>query len=318
MTYPQSQGDVNTGIIVREIAKLINFQSALNEVDELVADGSAEITLRNGYQLNIRAKPDADPKVMRRVRRADSRHIRSLADILTPGTPSSIKREPDGSTLLQVNLDEVNLWGVRDSEVQDRMKIAIDKEKVGYLPEVKLLGIGSSGIYEVAEDYAIDIDYHSIKRTLTYEEKLHHESLAKNDSGNKAPHLTRLTARKGFQFDRASIPRVFWAIISKDDLSNVPPLFHDILYRFAGEIPDGFAEPATRFSRSEADNLFGYLMERCGVVPWRSRLAVQAVRYFASFAWIPSEVGITSDDHPWEENKDFPGEIVIQEFDGSF
>jgi hypothetical protein len=101
----------------------------------------------------------------------------------------------------------------------------------------------------------------------------------------RVPHLCTITARKGFQFDRASIPRIFWVIISKDDLSNVPPLFHDLLYRYAGKLPNQFVDPFITFSREEADHLFYHLMERSGVVSWRLHIAYQAVTRFSSFAW---------------------------------
>jgi hypothetical protein len=101
----------------------------------------------------------------------------------------------------------------------------------------------------------------------------------------RVPHLATVTAKKGFQFDRASIPRIFWVIISKDDLSNVPPLFHDLLYRFGGKLPKDCVSPFTEFTRNEADYLFYHLMERSGVTSWRLQVAYQTVRQFSSFAW---------------------------------
>ena len=77
----------------------------------------------------------------------------------------------------------------------------------------------------------------------------------------------------------------FWVIISKDDLSNVPPLFHDLLYRNGGNLPKKQADPYRIFKRKEADDLFLELMQQSGVKWWRCDLAYQAVRKFAKFAW---------------------------------
>jgi hypothetical protein len=166
--------------------------------------------------------------------------------------------------------------------IDERIKFATKKKQVGYLPEVKLVGIGATGIYEVIEDYLYSLDYFSIGRTLDYETKKQYESQTVK---NQIPHLCTITVPKGFQFDRASIPRLFWIFISKDDLSNVPPMFHDLLYRFGGVLPDSYVSPYTTFSRLETDYLFKHLMERCGVKPWRLFCAYQAVRNFATFAW---------------------------------
>jgi hypothetical protein len=41
-----------------------------------------------------------------------------------------------------------------------------------------------------------------------------------------------ITAWKDFTHDRASIPSIFWVMgLDKDALTNVAPLFHDLLYR---------------------------------------------------------------------------------------
>ena len=95
----------------------------------------------------------------------------------------------------------------------------------------------------------------------------------------------KITAWKGFRYDRASIPRIFWVIIDKDSLSNVAPLFHDLLYRHGGELPQERVTPYRTFSRLETDNLFRELMGKCGVGAVRRELAYRAVRNFSGFAW---------------------------------
>ena len=94
-----------------------------------------------------------------------------------------------------------------------------------------------------------------------------------------------ITVPKGFIYDRASIPRVFWVLIDKDSLSNVAPLFHDYLYRNGGELPANQVSPYRKFSREETDELFLELMTKCGVNKWRREAAYQAVRRGAMLAW---------------------------------
>jgi hypothetical protein len=115
--------------------------------------------------------------------------------------------------------------------------------------------VGATADYDVAEDYIYD--------SGTY----------------------KITAWKGFRYDRASIPRIFWVIIDKDSLSNVAPLFHDLLYRHGGVLPADRVTPYRKFSRVEVDNLFRELMGKCGVSPLRRELAYRAVRNFSGFAW---------------------------------
>jgi hypothetical protein len=98
-----------------------------------------------------------------------------------------------------------------------------------------------------------------------------------------------ITAKEGFVFDLASVPRFLWALISSFDLSLVAPLYHDLLYRNGGVLPEGQLEPAENpqhvFSRLETDNILYELMEKAGVTWWKRQAAYRAVRTFAGFAW---------------------------------
>ena len=122
-------------------------------------------------------------------------------------------------------------------------------------PGVKVMQVGASADYEVVEDYT----YH----------------------GNGY----QITAWRGFTYDRASIPRIFWVIIDKDSLSNVAPLFHDLLYRHGGVLPQDRVSPFRSFTRDQTDDLFKELMGKCGVDRIRQELAYQAVHRFAGPAW---------------------------------
>lgn len=122
-------------------------------------------------------------------------------------------------------------------------------------PGVEVKQIGNTPIYEVTKDYSY------------------------------AYKGSNITVPKGFRYDRASIPRVFWVVIDKDSLSNVAPLFHDLLYRFGGVLETKLVVPYRRFSRDEADNLFYELMGKCGVEEWRRSAAYEAVHTFAKSHW---------------------------------
>jgi hypothetical protein len=99
---------------------------------------------------------------------------------------------------------------------------------------------------------------------------------------------TTITVPKGFVYDRASIPRLFWLAIDKDSLSNVAPMFHDLLYRYGGKLERldrRLVKPYKEFTKDEADDLFYELMGKCGVIDWRRNAAYLAVHTFASSHW---------------------------------
>ena len=97
-----------------------------------------------------------------------------------------------------------------------------------------------------------------------------------------------ITVKSGYKTDLASIPRIFWALISSFELSLAAPIFHDLIYRSAGEValPDGEVAPVGKiFTRAEADNIFLELMTRAKISYWKRNVAYLAVHYFAEFAW---------------------------------
>jgi hypothetical protein len=95
-----------------------------------------------------------------------------------------------------------------------------------------------------------------------------------------------LTAKKGFSFDLASVPRPLWWLIAPNELSILAPLFHDLLYGFGGRLPDeSYVRPYRTFTRRETDDLFLYLMEVEGVARWRRLAAYSAVRAAGALSW---------------------------------
>jgi hypothetical protein len=155
-------------------------------------------------------------------------------------------------TLLNYNLSTLD---ITDEYIDQKIFEAFSKSDSGTLPGVKVRQIGATKNYEVVEDYTYKSGTYSI------------------------------TVPKGFIYDRASIPRVFWVLIDKDSLSNVAPLFHDLLYRNGGALPTNQVSPYRKFSREETDDLFLELMTKSGVNKWRREAAYQAVRRGAGLAW---------------------------------
>ena len=135
------------------------------------------------------------------------------------------------------------------------IKIFSRTTKAGSLESVKVRQLGATADYEVVEDYSYDA------------------------SGYK------ITVPKGFVYDRASIPGIFWVIMDQDSLSNVAPLFHDFLYRNGGKLDKKYVVPYRTFSREETDSLFSELMAKSGVVEWRRKAAYKAVRNFSEKYW---------------------------------
>jgi hypothetical protein len=102
----------------------------------------------------------------------------------------------------------------------------------------------------------------------------------------RATHHT-LTAPANYETDLASIPRVFWSILAPEELSLAAPLFHDLIYRCAGSLPEESLNPfdGKVFERKEADDLFLELMKKAKIPRWKRTTAYLAVRGFAAFAW---------------------------------
>ena len=155
-------------------------------------------------------------------------------------------------TVLEIDLSKIE---VSDEYIEKKFAAASSKNRPAACPAVDLRQVRATPIYEVVTDCVYD-------------------------SGGY-----RMIAWQGFKFDRASIPRAFWAIIDKDSLSNTAPLFHDLLYSHAGELPANRVSPYKKFTRDEADELFKILMQRCGVNSLRVELAYRAVKYFAKSSW---------------------------------
>jgi len=85
---------------------------------------------------------------------------------------------------------------------------------------------------------------------------------------------------KGFVFDFASVPRLFWNLISPTQLGDVGPVKHDWKYK------KGIG------TREAADKQFLRDMEADGVKWWRRQAAYRAVRMFGGKNWNSGDVVI--------------------------
>jgi hypothetical protein len=273
---------METEELKRQFAELDSlWSSSPNELDVRLDDrGESIIVTRSHYDYNIDVSipPDEEPQPSSPYRDCEpydengSIAVGQGYDALVSGQ----MRSPFQSVEEVMKID-IGGAEIPEGYISQRMTLMVDSELAGRLPEVKLIGKGATGIYEVVEDYSYPIDYCSIGRGVPSNDLRFRDQ--------PAPHLCTVTVKAGFQFDRATIPRVFWILISKDDLSNVAPLFHDLLYRFEGKLHPDWVEPYTTFTRREADNLFFHMMAKSGVTSWRLHVAYQAVCHFSAFAW---------------------------------
>ncbi len=178
---------------------------------------------------------------------------------VAPASTATVEDSSKGSTSKTVNVDllsvDVSKLEIPDKYIDDKIQAMSKQSMCGSLPGVKLIQLGASRNYQVIDDYLYDAG--------TY----------------------KMTVGKGFVYDRASMPRIFWVLIDKDSLGNVAPLIHDLLYRSGGALPKNQVSPYRKFSRKDADDLLLEIMTKCGVTKGRREAAYQAVRTFAGSSW---------------------------------
>ncbi|HEX7072188.1 MAG TPA: DUF1353 domain-containing protein [Rhodothermales bacterium] len=105
----------------------------------------------------------------------------------------------------------------------------------------------------------------------------------------------RIYIHAGFQFDGASVPAVARMFVERDGLQRAAALPHDLIYRHRGRLPLGHHQwvdggmwrdvVVYRWSRKDADRLFGRIMREAGVKRSVRRAAYLAVRAFGWWAW---------------------------------
>jgi len=85
---------------------------------------------------------------------------------------------------------------------------------------------------------------------------------------------------KGFVTDFASIPRLFWNIISPTQLGDVGPIKHDHTYRTGNG------------TRAAADKQFLADMAADGIGWWKRHTAYRLVRMFGGRSWNSGDITI--------------------------
>lgn len=208
------------------------------------------ITPKNTSELEYRMEevdriPDKDIRVK-------LTKIKSSSADKTVDYKLKVELKANKGILLDVNLSELE----KEAQIEAILTKPIKKTTMcGEIASVSIAQIGATREYSVEAEYIYDRVNHKIK------------------------------VPKGFIYDRASIPRILWLLISPDDLGNVAPLLHDYLYRSGGKLPNDHVDPYRTYDRLEADDLFLEAMTKCGVDKWRREAAYQAVRLASEFAW---------------------------------
>jgi hypothetical protein len=97
---------------------------------------------------------------------------------------------------------------------------------------------------------------------------------------------TWLLAYRGFRYDYASNIRPLWWFLAPHECGEIAPLFHDLLYRYRGVLPNGLVDPYRKYTRAEADLLFFDAM-RFEQVPmdFRRNCAYPVLRLVGRRAW---------------------------------
>ncbi|MEM0952421.1 MAG: DUF1353 domain-containing protein [Cyanobacteria bacterium P01_H01_bin.74] len=99
--------------------------------------------------------------------------------------------------------------------------------------------------------------------------------------------LTRLICPAGFNYDKASVPRLLWSLARPDGPWEAASLFHDRFYQFKGNLPvgdcqvyhDGDWENMTApWTRKHVDQLFLEMGKLAGINRWIALKYYLAVR----------------------------------------
>ncbi len=89
-----------------------------------------------------------------------------------------------------------------------------------------------------------------------------------------------------FYYDLSSVPRLFWWLVAPFELTMVGPLVHDFIYRNRGNSSlFSVNNNHQQISRSEADDIFNFIMQKEGIHPVRRIIAYYAVRLFGWLSW---------------------------------
>lgn len=114
--------------------------------------------------------------------------------------------------------------------------------------------------------------------------------------GDPAEVLNRIEIKKGFRWDGASVPKVFWRLgFTPDGPHRAAALVHDLLYIYKGKLPESmflarYAEvdwhsQSGGFNRRDADRMFGKLMKEAQIPSFYRAVMFWFVRIFGWMYW---------------------------------
>lgn len=89
----------------------------------------------------------------------------------------------------------------------------------------------------------------------------------------KYPSEEIITVPEGFITDFASVPRIFWPIISPIDVHGKAAVVHDYCYYYA------------IYSKQQTDLIFYESLQVLKVAPWKAWCMYNGVRTGAGYAW---------------------------------
>jgi hypothetical protein len=96
-----------------------------------------------------------------------------------------------------------------------------------------------------------------------------------------------IKAKKGFEWDGATIPRSLWSIIGyyPTGIMLAASLWHDLIYVKKGLIYNLYEEKEEFISRKHCDQLFYAHMLKSGVDKKAAKTMYQTIRVFGRFFW---------------------------------
>src|SRR5687768_1244054 len=160
-----------------------------NELDiSLDGDGKSIIVTRNRFDYDIDMSADTDCSPDSNPALTDFEAYGETTTLPISGSYEAVRisgqiRSPFQSAepVMRIDLTDVK---VSDEFVYKRMTLLRDPVSNNRLADVKLMGLGVTGIYEVVEDYSYPVDYCSIGREMPFEVRERNRS-----NRNAVPHL---------------------------------------------------------------------------------------------------------------------------------
>ena len=217
------------------------------------------------------------------------KHIEELNERVAAGETVNVSMRDDDGAAARVTVDEKGARRAKKSAAGDeamgidapaadlQLDFAADVSDDEIAEKIKQASNNPPALGAVADDLP--------RVVITRDEEKKVWVLVEKSSYQTAGHT--ITAPAAFETDLSSIPRVFWSLLAPEELSLAAPVFHDLIYRRAGKLPEEDIDPfdGKVFARKEVDDLFLELMTKAGIPRWKRTAAYLAVRGFAAFAW---------------------------------